>query len=144
MKKVSYVFFAYLFFWIGMESIAADLVSSAFVSADSLNVRSEPNGEIISKLSRGVSVNVYDKSGDWARLSDSNSSPKWVHSKFLCSDVDCWKEKKTSTASRNKNAVSIPRLEYSDYECPCSSSSNCYGPRGGRYCITSGGRKRYR
>lgn len=28
--------------------------------------------------------------------------------------------------------------------CPCSSSRNCRGPRGGRYCTTSGGNRRYR
>jgi DNA-binding CsgD family transcriptional regulator len=27
--------------------------------------------------------------------------------------------------------------------CPCSGESVCVGPRGGRYCITSGGNKRY-
>lgn len=27
--------------------------------------------------------------------------------------------------------------------CPCSGGSVCVGPRGGRYCITSGGNKRY-
>lgn len=27
--------------------------------------------------------------------------------------------------------------------CPCNGSSVCVGPRGGRYCITSGGNKRY-
>lgn len=27
--------------------------------------------------------------------------------------------------------------------CPCGSGSVCTGPRGGRYCITSGGNKRY-
>ncbi len=27
--------------------------------------------------------------------------------------------------------------------CPCSSGNICIGPRGGRYCITSGGNKRY-
>lgn len=27
--------------------------------------------------------------------------------------------------------------------CPCSGSQVCIGPRGGRYCITSGGNKRY-
>lgn len=33
---------------------------------------------------------------------------------------------------------------YAAGPCPCSSNSNCVGPRGGRYCITSGGNKRYR
>lgn len=27
--------------------------------------------------------------------------------------------------------------------CPCDSGRVCVGPRGGRYCITSGGNKRY-
>lgn len=27
--------------------------------------------------------------------------------------------------------------------CPCGSGRVCIGPRGGRYCITSGGNKRY-
>lgn len=27
--------------------------------------------------------------------------------------------------------------------CPCGSGSVCTGPRGGRFCITSGGNKRY-
>ncbi len=30
-----------------------------------------------------------------------------------------------------------------DSSCPCSGSNICIGPRGGRYCITSGGNKRY-
>lgn len=32
---------------------------------------------------------------------------------------------------------------YSDSSCPCSGGNICIGPRGGRYCITSGGNKRY-
>jgi hypothetical protein len=27
--------------------------------------------------------------------------------------------------------------------CPCNGGNVCVGPRGGRYCITSGGNKRY-
>ena len=27
--------------------------------------------------------------------------------------------------------------------CPCSGAHVCVGPRGGRYCITAGGKKRY-
>jgi len=32
---------------------------------------------------------------------------------------------------------------YGGGSCPCSGSNICIGPRGGRYCITSGGNKRY-
>lgn len=28
--------------------------------------------------------------------------------------------------------------------CPCSGDHWCVGPRGGQYCYTSGGNKRYR
>lgn len=28
-------------------------------------------------------------------------------------------------------------------ECPCNGGKVCIGPRGGRYCITRGGNKRY-
>ena len=39
----------------------------------------------------------------------------------------------------------IPDVQYNyGGSCPCSGYSNCFGPRGGRYCITSGGNKRYR
>lgn len=30
-----------------------------------------------------------------------------------------------------------------DGPCPCNGGNVCVGPRGGRYCITSGGNKRY-
>lgn len=33
--------------------------------------------------------------------------------------------------------------DYSGSGCPCSGRLVCIGPRGGRYCITSGGNKRY-
>lgn len=33
---------------------------------------------------------------------------------------------------------------YAAGPCPCSRALNCVGPRGGRYCITSGGNKRDR
>ena len=31
----------------------------------------------------------------------------------------------------------------SSRSCPCSGRNVCTGPRGGRYCMTSGGNKRY-
>lgn len=42
-------------------------------------------------------------------------------------------------------APSQPREStgYSGGGCSCSGGNVCYGPRGGRYCITSGGNKRY-
>lgn len=63
---------------------------------------------------------------------------------------------KSATAAKNtrSGASSKPRKKqetrrsekrtYAAGPCPCSRSLNCVGPRGGRYCITSGGNKRYR
>lgn len=37
---------------------------------------------------------------------------------------------------------STPRKQTEEH-CSCSSNSICTGPRGGRYCVTAGGRKSY-
>lgn len=45
---------------------------------------------------------------------------------------------------RESKPLSTPRSNYDgDSPCPCSSGRVCIGPRGGRYCITYGGNKRY-
>jgi len=44
---------------------------------------------------------------------------------------------------RQSRARSAPRYNYGGGSCPCSGSNICVGPRGGRYCITRGGNKRY-
>lgn len=36
-----------------------------------------------------------------------------------------------------------PQKHAASSSCPCSSHQVCIGPRGGRYCITSGGSRRY-
>jgi uncharacterized protein YgiM (DUF1202 family) len=44
---------------------------------------------------------------------------------------------------RQSRARSAPSYNYGGGSCPCSGRNICVGPRGGRYCITSGGNKRY-
>jgi len=44
---------------------------------------------------------------------------------------------------RQSRVRSAPSYNYGGGSCPCSGSNICVGPRGGRYCITSGGNKRY-
>lgn len=50
-----------------------------------------------------------------------------------------WKKKKRGSKRGKKRSGGSSSSGY----CPCSGSSICIGPRGGRYCITSGGNKRY-
>lgn len=47
--------------------------------------------------------------------------------------------KKSSSRKRSNSAGSYTGSS----SCPCSGGNICVGPRGGRYCITSGGNKRY-
>ncbi len=47
------------------------------------------------------------------------------------------------STTRKSRAKSASSYNYGGGSCPCSGRNICVGPRGGRYCITSGGNKRY-
>lgn len=52
----------------------------------------------------------------------------------------------SSVPSRSPRRMSRPRRSFgydNGGSCPCSGGNVCIGPRGGRFCITSGGNKRY-
>ncbi|UVK91115.1 SH3 domain-containing protein [Pseudomonas sp. B21-051] len=55
-----------------------------YVSADKLNIRDQPGGKVISKLSRGAKVQVFEKRDDWVRISVDGQPAKWLSSKSLC------------------------------------------------------------
>lgn len=46
-------------------------------------------------------------------------------------------------ASSRKSRRSSGSFRATSGSCPCRGGNVCIGPRGGRYCITSGGNKRY-
>lgn len=50
---------------------------------------------------------------------------------------------RSSGSSYSSSRRRAPQRLYDSGGCPCSGSNICIGPRGGRYCITSGGNKRY-
>ncbi len=59
--------------------------------------------------------------------------------------ADSWKNYSISQNNyRKPPKVFHKKRIYSDVKCPCNGGNNCFGPRGGRYCITSGNNKRYR
>lgn len=113
-----------------------------FVSADNLNVRDQPGGKVVSKLKRGEKVQIFETKNDWARISTDGQSSKWLSSKSLCSGPGCYivSKRKSVTQPLQPARQQLPAYGSS---CPCSSGNVCIGPRGGRYCITSGGNKRY-
>lgn len=113
-----------------------------FVNADKLNLRAQPGGKVISSLKRGEKVQVYDQKQEWARISLDGQPQRWISYKNLCSGSNCFVP---SQPRRERPAPQPVRSSTSEYgsSCPCSSGRVCIGPRGGRYCITSGGNKRY-
>ncbi|EMH1596907.1 SH3 domain-containing protein, partial [Acinetobacter baumannii] len=107
---------------------------------------------VVGKLGRGEKVDIYETKGNWARISLNSSSPQWLSTKLLCETDGCFKQKSRSTTSNNYQALkSHPhhserkqKKTYYDSDCSCAVVDYCVGPRGGHYCITSGGNKRYK
>lgn len=113
-----------------------------FVSADKLNLRDQPGGKTISTLKRGDKIQVFEKKNDWVRISIDGQPARWLSSKSLCSGSNCYVPSKSKPSPSPVQPTRKQTPEYGS-SCPCSSGNICIGPRGGRYCITSGGNKRY-
>lgn len=64
----------------GMPTPAA---KTARVIATSLNVRTSPNGPIITTLKKGTSVTVAEDTGEWVRIAAPGVSSGWVADQFL-------------------------------------------------------------
>jgi len=120
----------------------ARAVNEQFVSVDNLNVRDQPDGKVISKLKRGEKVQVFETRKEWARISIDGQPSKWLSSKSLCSGSGCSVVLKSKPITQPTQPTRQQTPAYGS-SCPCSSGNVCIGPRGGRYCITSGGNKRY-
>lgn len=121
---------------------APAFVTENFVSADNLNVRDQPGGKVVSKLKRGEKVQVFETRNEWARISTDSQSSQWLSLKSLCSGSDCYVVSEPKPVNQPVQPARQQTPAYGS-SCPCSSGNVCIGPRGGRYCITSGGNKRY-
>lgn len=123
-------------------------VQTRYVGPKSLNVRSSPNGAVSGSLKHGAAVEIHAEEGGWARISADGQPARWLSSTYLCTQQDCsdvpkWKPQPAAPPASARMRQAAPPVSNS-YGCSCASSNDCYGPRGGRYCITSGGNKRYR
>jgi len=118
-----------------------------YVDADSLNYRTSPDGAIVGRLSRGTRIAALERKDGWIKISVGGSGTAWIAERHTCASASCWVRTHAVASSPPARQTSAPSRAIRpsfDAGCPCSSSANCYGPRGGRYCITSGGNKRYR
>ncbi|WP_411340307.1 SH3 domain-containing protein [Sphingopyxis sp. J-6] len=144
-------------------------VHAEYVASDVLNCRAEPKPDsiVITKLAGGTPVTVKLTEQDWS-LVDAGGTFCWVNFRFLSATPVRPAPRSTKPAAKPRGGVTIrpvitgpitrparpdaakPRARPSRQPllqnrgaCPCSGPNVCIGPRGGRYCITSGGNKRY-
>lgn len=61
------------------------------------------------------------------------------------SQANAWQEARGRSGSsrRSSSRRSYSNSSFTSDDCSCSGGNVCIGPRGGRYCITAGGNKRY-
>jgi hypothetical protein len=116
-------------------SLQFDDGDTIYVTASTLNGRSTPSadGQVVTKLSHGQSAQIVERSGEWLKVV-TNVGAVWIASSYA-----------SSSRPRPRAASPRPHSNSRRYggACPCSGNNVCIGPRGGRYCITSGGNKRY-
>lgn len=125
---------------------ATSPLAQKYVAVDRLNQRATPDGLKLEPILRGSAVTIYEKRAGWVRTTPDGASPKWVIESHLCSGTGCYIQRATNGNTAPKpQSTPKPQGSYNSYSssCPCSSHQVCIGPRGGRYCITSGGNKRY-
>lgn len=122
-------------------------VETGFVTASVLNGREHPaaTAPILTKLHRSEEVNVVERKGEWAKIVKGGAAI-WILAKHISSSPPLPPQTAsrplglTSKASAVRSNTSRRRAGSS---CDCVTGNVCIGPRGGRYCITSGGSKRY-
>lgn len=115
-------------------------------------------GKFIERLSKGDPVTIIGNQEAWSKILSASGNECWVPSEkiagwsaYTSTGAPSGKASaKRSTAKRTSkpmparsSSANRSPAPYYGSNCPCSGSRVCIGPRGGRYCITSGGNKRY-
>lgn len=151
----------------GAGAQQAFAASAASVTSDGVNCRAAParSARVVATLDATDDFETVRRRGGWlqARLSDGTEC--WISSSLVAAAA----RPLTFTAGRSLAtprpratrgyatprrlaSPAIPRRSgrkssrssgFSSGGCPCGTGAVCVGPRGGRYCITSGGNKRY-
>ena len=125
----------------------------AYIATRSARCRADANATapVQASFARGAAVAIIDHSSTWSKIGRAEGAC-WVSSALL-SDTPLPAPAQHRAAflasppaarhHRRSHATSRQPAYDSGGGCPCSGSQICIGPRGGRYCITSGGNKRY-
>ncbi|QMW23436.1 DUF4236 domain-containing protein [Sandaracinobacteroides saxicola] len=105
---------------------------------------------IIAKFDQNDLLTIAETRNGWARIDRLPAATCWVSRPLLAENEISPPPRRSPATARPhagyqyRAAVRPSRSTYtSSYNCPCGSGRICVGPRGGRYCLTSGGNKRY-
>ena len=117
-----------------------------YVQANTLNCRAEPSASspIVAKLSVNDQAPILEDRDGWSLAKRSENC--WVRTSYLAESrkyIPPPRAAPQRSYSGSTSSRSSSRGSYQSGSCPCSGRNVCIGPRGGRYCITSGGNKRY-
>jgi Protein of unknown function (DUF4236)/Bacterial SH3 domain len=120
---------------------------TVYVSANTLNGRSEPStsSAIVSRLNRGDRLDVLDRQGEWTKVIKAGVT-FWIATKYISASFVAAEPQRQPSALMDSKPSAIKsnrQRRGGGGICPCSTGKVCIGPRGGRYCITSGGNKQY-
>ena len=123
------------------------LTETVYVSADTLNGRSDPSisSAIVSRLYRGDQLDVLERQEEWAKVIKTGVT-FWIATKYISDSfvaAELQQQPSTLTQSTPSANKSNRQRNGGGGICPCSTEQVCIGPRGGKYCITTGGNKRY-
>jgi hypothetical protein len=136
------------------DAPGSDRVTITAARAD-CRARPSRSAKRIARLASGDEVTMLDRQRSWVRVR-STGGDCWITQTALESAVETAAPAAESTTELTPppRLVSVPRPNTRHYTrrhrgydtggaCPCGSGRICIGPRGGRYCITSGGNKEY-
>lgn len=130
----------------------------ATVTAAHAACRAQPSAKarVVVRLVRGARLEVLQRRSAWAKVSptgedcwvavaqidgasEPDRAPATLYAPSTSAAAPITRRRSPAAASRPRRSTGL----YGGGSCPCGSGNICIGPRGGRYCITSGGNKRY-
>jgi hypothetical protein len=130
---------------------------TVYIDTASLRMRDRPSGlgSVVGSLKQGEEVKIVKRSGEWLQVAQG-ATLSWIAAQHvalagpgapaaantLMSPGVRSSNKQSGRPHHSSSGRSSSGI-YGGSTCPCSGSHVCVGPRGGRYCITSGGNKRY-
>jgi hypothetical protein len=124
--------------------------SSDQIIGEKVEGRSSPSStsKVTHVFQNGDAVRIVKRKRKWTKVIQ-NGVTFWVLAKHISSlaHVSPSATRSSLVARPPKKSAKKNRTSkgtgFSGGSCPCGSGRICTGPRGGRYCLTSGGNKRY-